>query len=143
MKTFVPKKPDMQQQKWYIIDAENQTLGKLSTKIANILRGKDKAIFTPHMDCGDMVVVINAEKVAVTGNKEEQKMYYRHSGYPGGLKQRSLGEQREKNPTKILEVAVKGMLPKNRLNKDFMRKLKIYPGSEHPHTAQQPETVTL
>lgn len=143
MKTFVPKKADAQQQKWYIIDAENQTLGKISAKIANLLRGKDKATFTPHLDCGDMVVVINAEKVAVTGAKEEQKMYYRHSGYPGALKHRSLGEQREKNPTKIIELAVRGMLPKNRLNKQFMRKLKIYTGGEHPHTAQQPETITL
>ena len=128
---------------WYVVDAEGKTLGRLSTRIADTLRGKDKPQYTPHTDTGDFVVVVNAEKIAVTGNKMDEKMYYRHSGYPGGLKERTLREQLERRPTDVLRKAVKGMLPRNRLARAQMRKLKIYAGPEHPHEAQAPKDLEV
>lgn len=121
---------------WKIIDAEGQILGRLATRIANALRGKDKAEFTPNVDCGDFIVVINAEKVAVSGNKEEQKLYKRHTMYPGGYREENLKNLRNRRPTEIIRRAVKGMLPHNRLSDELITKLKIYTGSEHPHEAQ-------
>jgi large subunit ribosomal protein L13 len=128
---------------WYVVDAEGQTLGRLATQIADVLRGKRKPEYTPHVDTGDFVVVINCEKIQVTGNKLDQKMYYRHSGYPGGLKERSLREQLERRPTEVLRKAVKGMLPKNKLAAAQIGKLKIYEGPEHPHEAQAPKPFEL
>ncbi len=128
---------------WYLVDAEGQTLGRLATRIADTLRGKDKPQYTPHTDTGDFVVVVNAEKVAVTGKKMDEKMYYRHSGYPGGLKERSLREQLDRRPTDVLRKAVKGMLPRNRLARQQLLKLKIYAGPEHPHEAQAPKQLDL
>lgn len=128
---------------WYLVDAEGKTLGRLATRIADTLRGKDKPQYTPHTDTGDFVVVVNAEKVAVTGKKMDEKMYYRHSGYPGGLKERSLREQLERRPTDVLRKAVKGMLPRNRLARQQLLKLKIYAGPEHPHEAQAPKELDL
>lgn len=138
------QKPAEVERKWHLIDAaEAPTLGRLSAKIATLLSGKNKATFTPHTDGGDFVVVINAEKVKVTGNKEEDKMYYRHSGFPGGLKEASLKELREKNPAIIIEKAVYGMLPTNKLRDDRMKRLKVYAGAEHNHAAQKPEKVEV
>ena len=128
---------------WYLVDAEGKTLGRLATRIADTLRGKNKPQYTPHTDTGDFVVVVNAEKVAVTGKKMDEKMYYRHSGYPGGLKERSLREQLERRPTEVLRKAVKGMLPRNRLARAQINKLKIYAGPEHPHEAQRPEPLEV
>ena len=128
---------------WYLVDAEGKTLGRLATRIADTLRGKDKPQYTPHTDTGDFVVVVNAEKVAVTGKKMDEKMYYRHSGYPGGLKERSLREQLDRRPTDVLRKAVKGMLPRNRLARQQLLKLKIYAGPEHPHEAQAPKALDL
>jgi large subunit ribosomal protein L13 len=128
---------------WYVVDAEGKTLGRLSTRIADTLRGKDKPQYTPHTDTGDFVVVVNAEKIAVTGNKMDEKIYYRHSGYPGGLKERTLREQLERRPTDVLRKAVKGMLPRNRLARQQLLKLKIYAGPEHPHEAQAPKPLEL
>jgi len=142
MKTATPKKAD-QKQKWYLIDAKDQVMGRLATRIANILRGKDKPLFSPHMDCGDFVVVINADQVKLTSTKRYTKKYYSHSGFPGGLKEATADELFEKHPTKPLELAVRGMLPKNRLRKHFMTKLKLYTGEEHPHDAQQPKKIEL
>jgi len=142
MKTFVAKPADIERS-WYIVDAEGQTLGRLSSKIAAILRGKHKPIFTPHVDCGDYVIVINAEKIHVTGNRLEQKKYYRHSGYPGGLREISLADQLERFPTRPVELAVKGMLPKNKLGRKMFKKLKVYAGTEHEHEAQQPVLMEL
>ena len=127
------------ERKWYVVDAEGQTLGRLATEIAHILRGKNKPQYTPHVDTGDFVVVVNAEKVVVTGRKAEQKVYRRHSGYPGGLKETSYEQMMERRPTEILRRAVKGMMPKNRLARQQLRKLKIYAGPEHPHAAQNPQ----
>ena len=138
------QKPTEVERKWHLIDAaEAPTLGRLSAKIATLLSGKNKATFTPHTVGGDFVVVINAEKVKVTGNKEEDKMYYRHSGFPGGLKEASLKELREKNPAMIIEKAVYGMLPTNKLRDDRMKRLKVYAGAEHNHAAQKPEKVEV
>ena len=131
-------KPREIEQSWYLVDAESQTLGRLATRVADLLRGKGKPQYTPHIDTGDFVVVVNAEKVRVTGNKLEQKVYYRHSGYPGGLRERTLAEQLERRPEEVLRRAVKGMLPKNKLASAQLRKLKIYAGPQHPHTAQNP-----
>jgi large subunit ribosomal protein L13 len=142
MKTFIAKPAEIERS-WYIVDAEGQTLGRLASKIAIILRGKHKPIFTPHVDCGDYVVVINAEKIHVTGRRLEQKKYYRHSGYPGGLREISLADQLERFPTRPVELAVKGMLPKNKLGRKMFKKLKVYAGSEHPHEAQQPVPMEL
>jgi large subunit ribosomal protein L13 len=134
-------KPHEVERRWYVVDAEGETLGRLATRIADTLRGKRKPGYTPHVDTGDFVVVVNAEKIAVTGNKRQQKRYYRHSGYPGGLRSRTLAEQLERRPTEVLRIAVKGMLPRNRLARTQIGKLKIYAGPEHPHAAQQPEPL--
>ena len=128
---------------WFIIDAENQTLGRLASEIAQILRGKKKPFFTPHMDMGDFVVVVNAEKVKVTGNKEKDKTYFRHSGYPGGVTQISLRKVRQDYPERIIMNAVKGMLPHNRLGRQLLTHLKVYSGTDHPHSAQLPKTITF
>lgn len=140
MKTISAKETDIQRD-WYVIDAQGLTLGRLATRTASILRGKHKPLFTPHVDCGDYVIIINAEKVHVTGQKLSQKKYYRHSGYPGGLKEISLRDQLQKFPERVLESAVRGMLPKNRLGRQIFKKLKIYPGPNHPHQAQQPKPM--
>ncbi len=128
---------------WYVIDARDLVLGRLATKVAGILRGKHRPQYTPHADCGDHVVVINAEKIRVTGRKEVQKVYHRHSGHPGGLKSITLEKQREKYPERIIEAAVKGMLPKNSLGRKIIRKMNVYAGGEHPHAAQQPKRMSL
>ena len=142
MKTWNAK-PGEIERRWLLVDAEGQTLGRLATRIADSLRGKDKPTFTPHVDTGDFVVVVNAEKVAVTGKKLDEKLYHRHSGYPGGLRSRSLREQLERRPEEVIRKAVKGMLPRNRLGRAQLRKLKIYAGPEHPHTAQAPKEMTI
>ena len=140
MKTYNAK-PGEVARDWYVVDATGLTLGRLATQIADTLRGKRKPQFTPHVDTGDFVIVVNAEKIQVTGNKLDQKRYYRHSGYPGGLRSRMLREQLERRPTEVLRVAVKGMLPKNRLARQQITKLKIYAGPEHPHEAQNPKPL--
>ena len=142
MKTYTAK-PGEIERRWYVVDAEGQNLGRLATRIADQLRGKNKPQYTPHVDTGDFIVVVNAEKIAVTGKKLDEKMYYRHSGYPGGLKQRTLREQLDRRQTEVLRVAVKGMLPKNKLAARQLTKLKIYAGPEHPHTAQSPEPLEV
>ena len=128
---------------WFIVDAEGQTLGRLASKIAQIIRGKKKPFFTPHMDMGDFVVVVNAEKVKVTGNKEKDKTYFRHSGYPGGVTQISLRKVRQDYPERIITNAVKGMLPHNSLGRQLLTHLKVYSGTDHPHSAQLPKTITF
>ena len=140
MKTWNAKPGEIDRE-WYLVDAEGQTLGRIATHIADTLRGKDKPQYTPHVDTGDFVVVVNAEKVAVTGNKLDDKRYYRHSGYPGGLRSRTLREQLDRRPEEVIRKAVKGMLPRNRLSRAQLRKLKIYAGPEHPHTAQSPKEL--
>jgi large subunit ribosomal protein L13 len=140
MRTYTAKPRELEQT-WYLVDAEGKTLGRLATQIADLLRGKGKPQYTPHVDSGDFVVVVNAEKVRVTGNKLEQKRYYRHSGYPGGLRERTLAEQLERRPEDVLRRAVKGMLPRNRLAARQLVKLKIYAGPEHPHAAQSPAPI--
>jgi large subunit ribosomal protein L13 len=142
MKTYSAK-PGEVTREWYLVDAEGKTLGRLATQIADTLRGKRKPQYTPHVDTGDFVVVVNAEKIQVTGNKLDQKRYYRHSGYPGGLRSRTLREQLDRRPTEVLRVAVRGMLPKNRLARQQITKLKIYAGPEHPHEAQNPKALEL
>ncbi len=142
MKT-VSTKPHEVRRDWVVIDAENLVLGRLATEVARRLRGKHKPEYTPHVDTGDYVIVINAAKVRATGNKETDKVYYRHTGYPGGIKGTSLGRMRETYPERIIESAVKGMLPKGPLGRDMYRKLRVYPGAEHPHTAQQPQALEL
>ncbi|MBB6350428.1 50S ribosomal protein L13 [Nonomuraea muscovyensis] len=137
MRTYSPKPADVQRQ-WYVIDATDVVLGRLASHVATLLRGKHKPIFAPHVDTGDFVIVINAGKVSLSGNKLEQKKAYRHSGYPGGLRSVSYGELMEKRPEKAVEKAVKGMLPKNSLGRKMAKKLKVYAGAEHPHLAQQP-----
>ena len=128
---------------WYLVDAESKTLGRLSTQIANRLRGKHKPEFTPHVDTGDYIVVINADKIHVTGKKETDKLYYHHTGFPGGIKSIALGKMRERSPVKILENAVRGMMPKNKLGRAMFLKLKVYAGSSHPHDAQEPTPLEL
>ena len=140
MKTYVANATD-RERNWLLVDAEGQTLGRLATQIADALRGKRKPVYTPHVDTGDFVVVVNAEKIAVTGKKLDDKMYYRHSGYPGGLRSRPLREQLERRPTEVLRKAVKGMLPRNKLGRSQIGKLKIYAGAVHPHEAQRPEPL--
>ena len=140
MKTYSAKPGEIQRD-WVLVDAEGKTLGRLATQIVDTLRGKRKPQYTPHVDTGDFVVVVNADKIAVTGNKLDQKRYYRHSGYPGGLRSRSLREQLDRRPTEVLRGAVKGMLPKNRLARQQITKLKIYAGPEHPHEAQNPRPL--
>lgn len=142
MKTYVAK-PSNIERNWLIVDAKDQRLGRLATRIADNLRGKTKTVYTPHIDTGDFVIVINASRIAVTGRKMDNKIYYRHTGYPGGLKQRTLAEMMDKKPEEVIRLAVKGMLPKNRLGRAQLRKLKIYAGSEHPHAAQNPEEMQL
>jgi|TARA_B100000745_G_scaffold97396_2_gene61902 large subunit ribosomal protein L13 len=142
MKTFSAK-PETVKRDWYVVDAEGKTLGRLATELARRLRGKHKPEYTPHVDTGDYLVVINAEKVAVTGKKESDKIYYHHTGYIGGIKDFTLGELRERAPERIIERAVKGMLPKNALGRDMYRKLKVYAGTEHPHAAQQPQVLEI
>jgi large subunit ribosomal protein L13 len=137
MKTWNAK-PHEVERRWYVVDAEGETLGRLATRIADTLRGKRKPEYTPHVDTGDFVVVVNAEKIAVTGKKLQEKLYYRHSGYPGGLRSRPLAVELERRPTEVLRKAVKGMLPRNRLGRAQIGKLKIYAGPGHPHEAQQP-----
>ena len=138
MKSYMAR-PHEVERKWHLIDAEGQTLGRLATEIARLLRGKNKPQYTPHIDTGDFVVVVNAEKVVVTGNKVEQKVYYRHTGYPGGLRETSFEAMLERKPTEILRRAVRGMMPKTRLGRQQLKKLKIYAGPEHPHEAQNPQ----
>lgn len=140
--TFMAKGHEVER-KWLVVDAEGQTLGRLASEVASILRGKHKPTFTPNVDTGDYVIVINAEKIHLTGNKLEDKIYYRHTQFSGGLKQRTAGEMVEKYPTKMIELAVKGMLPKNSLGRKMISKLNVYAGSEHPHAAQKPESYQL
>jgi large subunit ribosomal protein L13 len=140
VKTYTAKPGEIERQ-WYVVDAEAKTLGRLATQIADVLRGKGKPAYTPHVDSGDFVIVVNAEKVHVTGQKLDQKIYYRHSGYPGGLRERTLREQLQRRPEEVLRKAVKGMLPKNKLASAQLRKLKIYAGPDHPHAAQNPEPL--
>jgi large subunit ribosomal protein L13 len=142
MKTYSAKPGEIARE-WYLVDAEGQTLGRLATQIADTLRGKRKPQFTPHVDTGDFVIVVNAEKIQVTGNKLDQKMYYRHSGYPGGIRSRSLREQLDRRPTEVIRTAVRGMLPKNRLARQQLTKLKVYAGAEHPHESQSPKPLNL
>jgi len=142
MKTYTAKASGIKRE-WYLIDAEGKTLGRLASEIAKILRGKHKPIYTPHLDCGDYIIVINADKIQVTGKKLYQKVYYRHSGYPGGLKSISLKDQLEKYPTRVLQAAVWGMLPHNRLGRAMIKKLKVYAGDSHPHQAQQPRPLEI
>jgi large subunit ribosomal protein L13 len=142
MKTFVTKPAEVERS-WYIVDAEGQNLGRLATQIAVLLRGKHKPIYSPSVDCGDFVIVINAEKIQVSGRRLDQKKYYRHSGYPGGLKEISLRDQLSKHPTRVIEAAVRGMLPKNKLGRKMFKKMKAYAGSEHPHEAQLPVVFEL
>jgi large subunit ribosomal protein L13 len=137
-KTYVPKKQDLKDKKWYLVDATDKVVGKLATKIADTLRGKNKVTFMAHLDCGDYVIVINAEKVKFTGSKLSKKMYHRHSGFKGGIKSETAQNLIERKPAKVLEEAVKSMLPNNKLRKVFMRKLKIYAGDKHGHEAQTP-----
>ena len=141
-RTFTPKAGEIQRE-WLVIDATDVVLGRLASHAAALLRGKHKATFSPHVDTGDHVIIINAEKVALTGQKLEKKMAYRHSGYPGGLKAVAYGELLEKNPARAVEKAIRGMLPKNSLGRQQLSKLKVYVGAEHPHAAQQPKTYTL
>jgi large subunit ribosomal protein L13 len=142
MKTYVAT-PESRQRDWYVIDAEGKTLGRLATQIADLLRGKRKPEYTPHCDTGDFVIVVNAARIRVTGNKLEDKLYHRHSGYPGGLRSRSLGQMLERRPEEVIRKAVKGMLPRNRLARQQLRKLKVYAGPEHPHEAQKPESLEV
>ena len=141
-KTYIPKATEIER-RWYIVDAEGLTLGRLATQIATVIRGKHKPSFTPHLDVGDYVIVVNAEKVHVTGNKEEQKFYYRHSGYPGGFRSTSLRDQLDKHPERVIETAVKGMLPHTNLGRDQLKKLKVFAGPNHPHAAQQPTPLEI
>ena len=142
MKTYMAKKGETEQT-WYLVDAEGQVLGRLATRITDILRGKGKPVFTPHADTGDFVVVINADKVRLTGKKEGQKKYYRYTGYPGGLRVEPVSRVRERHPERLIEYAVAGMMPKNRLGRTLLKKLKVYAGPVHPHAAQKPVTLTL
>ena len=142
MKTFMARKEDVTR-KWYVIDATDKILGKIAVKAADVLRGKNKVQYTPHVDVGDFVIVINAEKVMLTGRKEEEKTYHRYSGYTGGLKEHTVKTVREKNPELIIYNAVKGMIPKNKLGRKIIKKLKVYRGSEHSHKAQTPEMLEL
>src|ERR671934_709455 len=142
MKTYVAT-PENRQREWFLVDAEGKTLGRLATQIADTLRGKRKPEYTPHCDTGDFVIVVNAAKIAVTGKKLDDKLYRRHSGYPGGLRSRSLREELERRPTEVLRTAVKGMLPKNRLARQQITKLKIYAGPDHPHGPQAPKPLEL
>ena len=142
MKTFVAK-PSDRQRDWYVVDASGKTLGRLATQIADVLRGKRKPAYTPHIDTGDFVIVVNASRITVTGNKRADKLYYRHSGYPGGLRTRTFEQMITLRPEEVIRLAVKGMMPRNRLARKQLTKLKVYAGPEHPHTAQQPREMEL
>ena len=142
MKTFMAS-PATIDRKWYVVDAEGQTLGRLASEVAKVLRGKNKPIFTPHIDCGDYVIIVNAEKIKVTGKKLDQKIYYKHSDYVGGMKETTLREKMDKKPEEVVELAVKGMLPKGPLGREMYKKLFVYAGSEHKHAAQKPEVLTF
>ena len=142
MKTYMPN-PAQVERKWYVVDAEGQTLGRLCSAIAKVLRGKNKAIFTPHADCGDYVIVVNAEKIVVSGKKMDQKIYYHHSDYVGGMKETTLREMLNKHPERVIELGVKGMLPKGPLGREMYKKLFVYAGPDHKHAAQKPETLTF
>jgi large subunit ribosomal protein L13 len=142
MKTFVAT-PSTAERNWYVVDANGRTLGRLATQIADALRGKRKPEYTPHIDTGDFVIVVNAEKIAVTGDKRTAKLYYRHSGYPGGLKSRTLQEMLDRRPEEVIRLAVKGMLPRNRLARKQLTKLKVYAGPDHPHAAQKPQPFEI
>jgi large subunit ribosomal protein L13 len=142
VKSFIAKK-ETAKHDWYVVDAAGKTLGRLATQIASRLRGKHKPIYTPHVDTGDFIVVVNAEKVRLTGNKLEDKKYYRYTGYPGGLREQNAGDLLKKKPTNLLQFAVKGMLPKNSLGRAMFKKLKVYTGASHPHEAQKPQTLEL
>ena len=141
-KTYSPKAEDINR-KWYVVDANGATLGRLASRVAHVLRGKHKPTFTPHLDMGDHVIVVNAEKVEVTGRKEELKVYYRHTGYPGGLRATTYREMMEKRPERVIAMAVRGMLPRNVLGRRTLKKLRVYAGPEHRHAAQKPEELTL
>ena len=142
MKTFMAS-PATIERKWYVVDAANKTLGRLTSEVAKILRGKNKAIFTPHIDTGDYVIIVNADKIKVTGRKLDQKIYFRHTDYVGGVKETTLREMMAKKPEKVIELAVKGMLPKGPLGREMFKKLHVYAGPEHPHAAQKPEALTF
>ena len=142
IKTYTPKQDDIQRE-WFVIDAKDQTLGRLATQVAVLLRGKHKPIYAPHMDVGDFVIIVNADKIRVTGDKLDQKVYYHHSGYPGGIKSRTLREQLDRYPDRVICTAVRGMLPKNSLGRHMIKKLKVYAGDKHPHQAQQPRVYEL
>ena len=142
MKTYMAN-PNKIERKWYVVDAEGQTLGRLASEVAKVLRGKNKPIFTPHMDTGDYVIIINAEKIKVTGKKMDQKIYYRHSDYVGGMKETTLKDKLAKKPEEVIELAVKGMLPKGPLGRQMYKKLFVYAGPEHKHAAQKPEVLTF
>ncbi|MFQ5522446.1 MAG: 50S ribosomal protein L13 [Acidimicrobiia bacterium] len=141
-KTYSPKPSDIERQ-WHVVDAANLPLGRLASEVAQILRGKHKPIYSPHIDCGDFVIVVNADKVAVTSGKSKNKIYYRHSGYPGGIKAETFESLRDRRPEAIVERAVRGMLPKNRLGRKMIKKLKVYAGPDHPHQAQKPQPLEL
>ncbi|MBS1911040.1 MAG: 50S ribosomal protein L13 [Bacteroidetes bacterium] len=140
--TVSAKAPEVERN-WWVVDASGQTLGRLASQIASILRGKHKPIFTPHVDCGDFVVVVNAEKISLAAKRAEQKRYYRHTGYPGGLRETSFRDMNEQHPERVIEIAVRRMLPKNSLGRRVITKLKVYAGDVHPHSAQQPQTLEL
>ena len=142
MKTYVAT-PTTRERNWLVVDASGQTLGRLATQVADALRGKRKPEYTPHCDVGDFVIVVNAERISVTGKKREEKRYYRHSGYPGGIKSRTLNEMLDRRPEEVIRLAVKGMLPRNRLARKQLTKLKVYAGAEHPHAAQQPQPLEI
>lgn len=142
MKTYFANNETVEH-KWYLVDASDQVLGRLACQVAKYLKGKHKPAYTPNVDTGDYIVVINAARIKVTGKKEQEKVYYRHSGYPGGIKETNFASLQAKDPRQVIELAVKGMLPKNPLGREMLRKLKVYPGAEHPHTAQQPEEINL
>lgn len=142
MKTYATKASDIVR-KWYVVDAQDKTLGRLASEVARVLMGKHKPIFSPNLDTGDFVVIVNAEKIRVTGRKLTDKMYYHHSGYPGGIKSASLEQMLERHPDRVLRLAIKNMLPHNKLGRNMIRKLKVYAGPEHPHEAQQPEKLEL
>ena len=142
MKTYMAN-PDKIERKWYVVDATDKTLGRLTSEIAKVLRGKNKPVYTPHIDTGDYVIVVNAEKIAVTGKKLDQKIYYNHSDYVGGMKETTLREMMDKKPEKVIELAVKGMLPKGPLGRSMIKKLHVYAGPEHDHQAQKPEVLTI
>ena len=142
MKTFIPKAADIDR-KWYVVDADGMVLGRLASQVANILRGKNKPIYTPNMDTGDYVIIVNASKAVLTGKKLDQKIYYHHSGFVGGMKETTLREMLQKKPEQVVELAVKGMLPKGPLGRQMYTKLHVYAGAEHPHAAQKPEVLTF